>query len=125
VCFKSVNSRFGGALRKSGIDTATEDATEMTRNAPPSAEARGKGVAGSEHGEKVVSNLKRWSMFGLKRALSAEIGAALHALWGEFHALLVGTLGQISKCCDNANRLLMRFTLSEPPYYSRMLPSED
>jgi hypothetical protein len=22
--------------------------------------------------------------------------------FGEFHALLVGTLGQISKCCDNA-----------------------
>ena len=36
------------------------------------------------------ARLKRRNRGGFERTL------------GEFHALLVGTLGQISKCCDNA-----------------------
>src|ERR1700722_18272982 len=80
VCFKSVNSRSGGAPRKSEIDTATEGVTEMTRNAPPNAVARGKGVARSERGrgcvkpETVVyvwpkARLKRRNRGGFERTL--------------------------------------------------------
>ena len=58
-------------------------------------------MAGSEHGEKVVSNLKRWSMFGPRRALGAASGVSVaHTL--ENPTLLLWDAGQISKSRDNA-----------------------
>src|SRR5271163_2827250 len=74
VCFKSGEFAFWGcSSRLKGV-------TKMSRNAPPNAQGSRQRSGWERRWEKVVSNLKRWSMFGLKRALSAEIGVALHAL---------------------------------------------